>query len=69
MYFSLYDVHSGFFNGAKLFGPDEDQKAAGAMFIIMGLLWILAVPLAIFLMFLVSKTGLEQSLGIPPSSF
>jgi hypothetical protein len=45
----------GFFNGVKLFGPDEDQKAAGAMFIIMGLLWHLAVPLAILLMFLVHR--------------
>ena len=48
---------SGFFNGSKLFGRDEDEKAAGTMFIIMGLLWLVAVPFTILLLILVSSTS------------
>lgn len=51
-YYDTY-VHSGFFNGAKLFGSDEDEKAAGAMYIIMGVLWLTAIPFTVILVFLV----------------
>lgn len=45
----------GFFNGAKLFGSDEDEKAAGAMYIIMGVLWLTAIPFTVILVFLVHR--------------
>lgn len=45
----------GFFNGARLFGSKENQKAAGSMFVIMGLLWIVAAPVAVLLLILVHR--------------
>jgi hypothetical protein len=45
----------GFFNGSKLFGRQEGEKAAGAMYIIMGFLWLTAVPFTVLLLVLVHK--------------
>ena len=52
-------IHSGFFNGATFFNsvgeikPSQGDIATGAMFLIVGFLWILGLPLAILLLVMV----------------
>ena len=52
-------VHSGFFNGATFFNsvggtkPSQGDIATGAMFLIVGFLWILGLPVAILLLIMV----------------
>ena len=45
----------GFFNGAKLFGTSKKTIAAGTMYILLGVLWMAAAPMAGLLMFLVHR--------------
>ena len=45
----LLFLSSGYFNGARFFQGDctDQRNAAGGMFIIMGFLWLVGVPLLI----------------------
>ena len=51
---------SGYFNGANFFQPvmgnpaTDQRKAAGAMYIIMGFLWLVAVPVLVVVIIMVS---------------
>ena len=47
--FILLFLSSGYFNGARFFQCDrtDQRNAAGGMFIIMGFLWLVEVPLLI----------------------
>lgn len=46
----------GFFNGTKFFdGGNTGRHAGGAMYMIMGVLWLLALPVSILMLFLVHR--------------
>lgn len=46
----------GFFNGAKFFNSNSNGRtASGAMFMILGLLWLVAVPFTVVIIILVHK--------------
>ena len=42
-------LSSGYFNGAQFFQDDrtEQRNAAGGMYIIMGFLWLIGVPVLV----------------------
>ena len=48
---------SGYFNGARFFQGDrsESKNAAGAMYVIMGFLWLVALPVLILVIIMVSE--------------
>ena len=57
IHFYLFSF-SGFFNGTKFFdGGNTGRHAGGAMYMIMGVLWLLALPVSILMLFLVSWRG------------
>jgi uncharacterized membrane protein len=54
----VFFLSSGYFNGAKFFqDPRSDKKnAAGGMYIIMGFLWLVGVPVLIVAIVMVRIT-------------
>ena len=50
---------SGYFNGAQFFNNDprtDRDNAAGGMYIIMGFLWLIGVPVLVVAIVMVSTT-------------